>query len=196
MTRSMAASATITLVGGAGDDMLFGGPGNDHLLGGPGDDSLFGGDGDDRLVGGPGDDVLVGGNGDDVLIGEHRQRCAHRRHGQGQIVRRAGRPDLFVYNSALESPVGAGRDIIMSFSRNQGDRIDVSGIDADVNTAPNDSFTFIGTAEFSGSAGELRYFVNNAGHAIVRGDITGNGGADFEIAVNNTALLTAGDFLL
>jgi Ca2+-binding RTX toxin-like protein len=184
-----------SLFGGIGNDELFGGPGSDHLRGGPGDDKLYGNDGDDRLVGGPGDDVLVGGGGDDVLIGNRGDDVLIGGMGLDRLF---GGPDadMFVFNSALESPVGAGRDNINGFSSAQGDRIDVSGIDADVNTGADDSFTFIGTANFSGSAGELRYFVNNAGHAIVSGDITGDGSADFEIAVNDTAVLTAGDFLL
>jgi Ca2+-binding RTX toxin-like protein len=49
----------LTLVGGAGDDVL---------IGSDGDDILDGGDGDDILIGGGGNDVLVGGAGDNIEI--------------------------------------------------------------------------------------------------------------------------------
>jgi Ca2+-binding RTX toxin-like protein len=58
-----------TLLGGAGDDILFGLGGNDRLEGGKGDDVLLGGGGGDYLDGGEGDDILVGGKGNDTLIG-------------------------------------------------------------------------------------------------------------------------------
>ncbi len=56
-----------TLLGLAGDDLLYGGPdgGHDLLLGGYGDDRLYGGKGDDMLLGGFGDDLLRGGPGND-----------------------------------------------------------------------------------------------------------------------------------
>lgn len=57
------------ILGGAGDDFLFGGDGNDVLFAGAGDNVAFGGAGDDVLRGELGDDVLDGGLGDDILIG-------------------------------------------------------------------------------------------------------------------------------
>ena len=44
-----------------------------------------------------------------------------------------------------------------SMSR-EGDHIDLSRIDADVYAAGNQAFTFIGTAAFSGTPGEVRYY--------------------------------------
>lgn len=171
--------------GGPGEDNLRGDDGDDRVIGGLGKDSLLGGDGDDRLIGGLGDDRLVGGGGADVLIG-----------GMGRDVLFGGTDaDRFVYDGVLESPVGAVRDRIQQFSSAQGDRIDLSGIDADPNTADDDGFAFIGTSAFSGSAGELR-FVNVGSNLFVRGDVDGDGIGDFEIFVNNTATLTAGDFVL
>jgi Ca2+-binding RTX toxin-like protein len=90
-------------------------PATTASLGGPGNDVLRGGSGDDRLLGGTGEDVLVGGLG---------QRRADRGGADA---------DRFVYNSVQESPLGAAnRDRINDFSSAQGDRIDLSGIDADV----------------------------------------------------------------
>jgi serralysin len=92
--------------------------------------------------------------------------------------------------------VGAGRDRINDFNSAQGDLIDVSGIDANVNTGIDNSFTFIGTSAFTGVAGELRFDSTAAGNSIVSGDIDGDGNADFEIFVADVTVLTAGDFLL
>jgi PAP2 superfamily/RTX calcium-binding nonapeptide repeat (4 copies) len=58
-----------TLLGGAGDDLLFGGHGDDELFGEEGNDFLFGLLGDDLLDGGDGDNWLFGGPGQDTLLG-------------------------------------------------------------------------------------------------------------------------------
>lgn len=60
---------SVTLRGGAGDDLLVGGSGSDKLLGGPGDDRLIGRGGEDWLYGGAGEDRLLGGRGTDTCIG-------------------------------------------------------------------------------------------------------------------------------
>ncbi len=57
-----------TIVGDAGNDMLWGGSGDDDVFGGPGDDKLWGRAGDDLLDGGPGVDKLFGGSGSNTLI--------------------------------------------------------------------------------------------------------------------------------
>ncbi|HSI32492.1 MAG TPA: hypothetical protein VK986_02795, partial [Tepidisphaeraceae bacterium] len=68
----------MTLLGGAGDDVLGGGSADDDVQGGDGADVLMGNAGDDALGGGAGRDVVIGGLGkdaiggggdDDVLIG-------------------------------------------------------------------------------------------------------------------------------
>ena len=60
---------TMTIDGGAGNDLLTGGGGENLILGGTGHDTLYGGSGDDMLLGGDGDDDLMGRAGNDVLIG-------------------------------------------------------------------------------------------------------------------------------
>jgi Ca2+-binding RTX toxin-like protein len=49
----------LTVLGGAGDDVLIGSAGNDILDGGDGDDVLIGGGGNDTLIGGAGDNVVI-----------------------------------------------------------------------------------------------------------------------------------------
>jgi Ca2+-binding RTX toxin-like protein len=72
------ASATATVLGGAGNDLILGatgrdvlrgGRGVDRVLGNGGSDDLQGSAGNDRLIGGAGDDFLNGGSGNDTLLG-------------------------------------------------------------------------------------------------------------------------------
>jgi len=65
---SGAKDAGDTLLGGAGDDILFGQGGNDTLDGGKGNDILLGGTGNDTLIGGQGNDILIGGSGADTFV--------------------------------------------------------------------------------------------------------------------------------
>ena len=67
----------MTLLAGAGDDLLVAGPGANSLHGGSGDDTLVSNGGDDTLSGGTGntsfqinpgqDPVVIGGSGTNTL---------------------------------------------------------------------------------------------------------------------------------
>ncbi|MCF3642697.1 calcium-binding protein [Rhizobium sp. TRM95111] len=168
------------LYGGNGNDTLYGDDGYDNLFGEKGHDDLYGGTGEDDLSGGKGYDNLSGGKGRDVLIG-----------GLGSDLLNGGKgADNFDFNSVDDSVVGSNRDEIVDFNRGQGDVIDLSGIDANENSGGNQSFDFIGTSGFSGTARELRY----NGH-IIAGDVDGDGSADFQIEANLTQYF-ADDFVL
>jgi Ca2+-binding RTX toxin-like protein len=58
-----------TIVGTAGDDVLYGTPGRDVIWGGPGNDTIYGQLGNDLICGGGGDDVIHGGRGNDEVFG-------------------------------------------------------------------------------------------------------------------------------
>ncbi len=58
------------IVGMDGNEVIYGYAGNDMLNGGWGNDKLFGGDGNDTLMGGSGMDELYGGAGNDTLSNE------------------------------------------------------------------------------------------------------------------------------
>ena len=154
------------LSGGAGNDRLYGGSGRDSLLGDVGSDQLRGGGGNDRLNGGAGKDALWGGAGADQFV------------------------FLAPGHSSTTNP-----DVIADFARAQGDRIDLSPMDAMVTRAGNQDFDFIGRAAFGGDAGELRYQVAQ-GKAYVYGDVNGDGRADFCIQVNGVTALSGNDFIL
>lgn len=165
-----------TLWGGAGYDTLEGGAQNDLLAAGVGNDRLLGGAGADRLLGEAGNDILTGGQGADQLWG-----------GLGA--------DRFVFLAASDSAPQM-RDQIRDFSRAQGDRIDLSAIDADRRDGyDNDAFRYVGTDAFSGAAGEVRYG-RVAGGVIVQADTNGDRVADMAFLVAGNQALLASDFLL
>ena len=131
--------------GGDGDDVLWGAGGKDELHGGNDNDQLFGYTGNDKLFGDGGNDKLFGGLGQDTMTG-----------GLGA--------DTFVigtwhFSNAPDSTLAAP-DYIKDFSHAQGDKIDVSPIDANELMAGNQSFSFIGNADFTGVAGQLRYEIH------------------------------------
>ena len=143
---------------------------------------LMGGSGANRLSGGAGADVLAGGRGADVLAGG------------------AGR-DVFDFNASAESMVlASGRDTISDFIGGRvGDRIDLSGIDANARTAANDAFTFIGSKAFSSTnaAGQLRYeYDSTTGVGMLYGSTDADRTAEFAIEVTGVAKLAATDLIL
>lgn len=174
--RLLGFSGADRLIGGRGEDEILGGSGEDELRGGAASDTLLGGNNNDLVVGGSGDDWLFGGRGWDELVG-----------GTGRDVMQGGNGnDIFDFNWLAESRPGAvNRDLIRGFEGiggPGGDRIDLSGIDADAGGG-DDAFTFIGTSGFSGH-GQLRVF-SQAGLTVVAGNTRGDRDADFEIAVDD-----------
>lgn len=130
-----------------------------------GDDIVIGSAGDDRIALSFGRDVLTGGAGADV----------------------------FLLDDERNSPVSYA-DTITDFVAGT-DRLDVSGVDAKVNVRGEQAFAFIGTAAFSGAAGELRYEVSG-GVTHVYGDYNGDRAADFQVDLTGALTLAASDFVL
>jgi Ca2+-binding RTX toxin-like protein len=153
------------IIGLAGDDNFSGGNGHDELFGKEGDDILNGDGGEDLLIGGPGADLLTGGY-------------------EG---------DIFQINDG-DSGLGVGADRITDFVQIV-ERIDLRGIDADTGTAGDQAFSFIGTAAFSGIAGELRYEFDGT-DTWLQGDVDGDAAADFEVVLSGGYPMVAGDFFL
>jgi Ca2+-binding RTX toxin-like protein len=157
-----------TLVGNSGNNSLNGGDGNDYIVGGAGNDTLTGGVGNDTLIGGAGGDILNGGAGN----------------------------DRFDFDLVSDSPAGpALRDSIVGGFSHGSDRIDLATIDANTLVAGNQAFSFIGSAAFSGVAGQLRY-TNYSGNVIIDADVNGDSTADMQILVAGTTFMTGTDFIL
>ncbi|MGL4960572.1 MAG: calcium-binding protein [Inquilinus sp.] len=208
------------LAGWNGNDVLRGGTGADKLDGGAGIDTasyytgatgvvvslasntgsggeaqgdtlsgienLSGGQGWDQLYGNAGANVLQGWNGNDLLVG---------RAGQDTLTGGAG-ADRFQFTAVGDSVVGTNADRITDFSRAQGDKIDLSGIDANTGAAGNQAFSFIGSSLFGHHAGELRAAVTSPGVTTIAGDVNGDGVSDFHITLTGNLSLVAADFVL
>ena len=192
-----------TLSGGAGFDILLGGLGSDVLNGNAGNDRLVGGEGLDRLNGGTESDLLQGEAGDDLLFGESGRDFLEGGRGNDQLRGGAGTDDLhgglgadrFIFDDGEFGGTSfATADLIEDFFRSDGDRIDLALVDARAGGL-DDAFTFIGTANFSGVAGQLRYF-RSGGDTFVTGDVNGDRTADFMIVVDGFHTLAATDFVL
>lgn len=158
---------------GSGNDKSDGGTGNDTIQGGDGTDNLKGGDGNDSLSGGGLADQLTGGAGDDTLTG-------------------GGGGDVFLF-VALTDAVPAGTETITDFNAGQGDKIDLSQIDA----LPYDgdqAFIFRGTSSFTG-LGQVRYQAAEGGIEL-QINTDADLAAEMTIFLAGVTSLTAGDFVL
>jgi len=126
--------------GNAFDNLMYGNDSANVLRGLAGNDDIYGQNGDDVLIGGTGRDSLIGNDG----------------------------ADRFVWNSTDETSTSfATMDWINDFTRSEGDRIDLSGIDANLYADGNQAFTFIGNAAFSGAPGEINY-IYSGGNTIIQ----------------------------
>ena len=197
------------LIGGAGADKLYGGNGSDTAsyadakagvvasfakpTSNTGDargdtysaiENLTGSAYADRLEGNGAANIINGGSGNDQIYGAG---------GADKLYGGAG-ADRFVFMSYKDSTTTV-RDMIYDFSQSQGDRIDLSGIDARSSTSTNDAFTFIGEKAFTKSSGQLRY-VNSDGDTFLYGDVNGDGVADFSVRLDKTIDFVRGHFIL
>lgn len=150
---------TLSVLGGAGNDILAGGLGNALLLGNEGndivrgdrnsrapggiiggDDLMFGGEGDDRLGGKGGNDWLVGGLGDDHLWGDHGNDVLYGGPGQDSLTGddfSGGTGDdifVFVRGEATDTitDFGNGDDRILLLGLLPGDQVEL--LEANGNT--------------------------------------------------------------
>ena len=124
------------------------------------------------MAGGAGSDSLIGGFGIDNLTG-------------------GGGADTFVFLLGDSSAASGQHDRIMDFAAGV-DRIDLSGIDAISGTAGYDQFHFMGTAGFTGSAGDLNYFYNSSlVVTTLQGDTNGDRVADFAIDLSGNVVISA-----
>lgn len=165
-----------TGIGGSGDDFILSNDTKGILKGGSGDDELWGGAGADWLQGDGNDDLLWGKGGKDELVG-----------GSGG--------DLFWFAATTDSDKAAAKaDVVLDFSRLDGDQIHLANIDA-IKGGGDNAFKFLGAKNFTKHAGELIYKVVD-GDAQLMGDVNGDGKADFTIVVDNVTSLTVNDFVL
>lgn len=142
----------------SGTDILEGTSGGDRLTGDAGDNKLYGKGGHDKLLGGGGADLLVGGTGDDVFAFYKLSDS------------REGAPDT----------IQAG-DGAVAFERGE-DRIDLEGIDANVNVSGNQSFTF-GSQKIGGLS-----LTSVGSDTLVRGNVDSDGAYEFQLLIKDGGL--------
>lgn len=169
---------------GSGDDVIAGNSADNSVQTNDGEDRLLGKAGNDRLDGGLGDDVLFGGAGDDAL--EAFQGSDQLEGGDGA--------DTFRFAFVLsEFPSQTQNHQIRDFKPGT-DKIDMTGFsDATFDVAPSFRdchFSFIGSADFSGDADEVRFE-----GGWVYADLNQDGASDFSFRVNGIESLSASDFL-
>jgi len=168
-TDTVNASVGYTLPNGAAIEFLYAvDPGSAGL-------ALTGNANPNAIIGGAGADTLTGGGSGDTLTG-----------GAGA--------DRFVF-TALSDSNAIGSDLITDFSGAAGDLLDLQALDANASLAGDQAFTFIGTAAFSGAAGQLRY-ETTGGNTRVMGDVTGDSVEDFSFLLTGTPTLNSGHFVL
>lgn len=170
-----------TATGGQGSDTLTNigvvltGGGNDILVGDSSANALNGGAGNDTISGGGGADFIAGEAGTDLMRG-------------GAVD---GLRDTFVFYALTDSAVGAARDVIEDFVSGI-DHLDLASIDANAAVAGDQGFLFGG---IKAAANSVWYAATEDG-IVVRADINGNTGADFELLLRGVTSVTGNDFLL
>jgi Ca2+-binding RTX toxin-like protein len=185
-SSSSPAEKTNEKSGGGGNDKIKGTSKADELSGGNGNDKLYGNNGNDTLRGEKGNDFLSGDAGRDFLIG-----------GKGA--------DRFDFDSVSESRGGSStRDVIKAgdgavafegAGKSWGDRIDVSGIDANTTKSGNQKFDFGGTGK-----GDLSVINVSGGHTLVRANIDNDKAFEFQLLIEDGGVKAnqyhASDFIL
>jgi Ca2+-binding RTX toxin-like protein len=140
---------------------------NDVLTGTDGADKLNGLAGNDTLIGGLGKDTLTGGIGADVF-------------------------KFKLVNDSSTLPKQA--DTITDFKHAQGDKIDLSAIDANSVLAGNQSFTYIAAKAFIADAtGQLRF---DAKTSTLYGSTNADAAPEFAIVISGVKNLVAADLIL
>ena len=194
------------LIGNAGANIFKGGGGADRMEGRGGDDVYYVDGGDDVVIevaGGGVDTVFSLGNFDarsthvenitlqgssnanavanglnNVIVGNSATNVIIG-YGGGDELTGGGGSDIFRYTDASDSTY-SDYDRIMDLEAD--DFIDLRAIDADVNTAGNQSFTQVD--ELTGQAGQMTLeWLPGAGFTLMSMDIDGDGVADMRIVL-------------
>ncbi|HRO15450.1 MAG TPA: calcium-binding protein [Paracoccus sp. (in: a-proteobacteria)] len=190
LSAGYATGANDSVTGTGYNDAINGMNGNDRIWGMGGHDNLLGAAGNDWLMGGGGADVLQGGVGADVLRGQGGNDVLYGAHGADDLYGGTG-ADRFVFYSHTDSNAANGIDVIAAADGaiafegvgvTGGDRIDLSGIDANLGVAGNQAFVF----STSHAAGTLS-LLESGGQTILQGHVNNDGVADFTLAIADGA---------
>jgi len=177
---SLGNSASQTINGTNGNDVLYGGAGIDTITGGNGDDVIYGGSGNDNLDGGNQGDTLYGGSGNDTLQGSTQNDILIGGYGADTLTGNTG-TDTFVYLSKLDTG-----DTITDFTQGS-DKVDLSAF------APS---SFVGLLTNAGAVGPNQVgYMTDGTTTTIYVDTDGVFGADLEIKLTGNITLNSGDFI-
>ena len=138
------------------------------------------------------DDAIRGTAGNDTLIGTAAPDLFLLGKGHDTITGNAG-TDAFRFQPAA---LGAANQFTFEdFSRAANERLDLSAIDAIAGTLANNAFTFIGTAAFSGTPGELRW-TDLGPTRLVQANVNTDPAADLTILLKAPGPIDATWFVL
>ena len=145
------------------------------IVGSSARDFLIGDGQSNRIFGNAGNDVIIGSGGADTLNG-----------GSGW--------DAFHYVNVNDSTVD-DFDVITDFSITEGDFIDLSVLDADINTAGKQALVL--SSDNSAAPGSVWYDVMGGGNAgttaDIFADVSGDRQADFKISLSLSGSLSGTD---
>ena len=205
--------------GGAGDDTIFGGAGNDVIVAetGDGNDVYFG----DEAGGGSGVDTLnmsaissaitvdLGNGGINAGYASSASSGTDTLWGFENVVTGSGADTITASNATNLIDGGAGNDTFKFASAaaangdtivgfQTGDRIDVSGIDANGGSAGNQAFALVTGSALTGPGQLIVTHETRADgdYTVVHGSVDGDADAEFRINIAGTHNLTSTDFNL
>jgi Ca2+-binding RTX toxin-like protein len=216
------------LFGGAGNDLIDGGDGNDTVFGGAGNDLFVGSlnDGNDTYYGGElsgdaGNDTLdlafltadavvdlgtgVGGRGSAVSA----ESGTDTLYGVENVTTGSGDDTIIMSNAVNVVDGGAGEDIFVFGSAaaahgdtirgfEAGDKIDLSGIDANAGVAGNNSFT-LESGQATTAPGQIvvtHETREDGEYTVISGNTAGDNAPEFRISISGNHALTGTDFNL
>lgn len=181
-----------TLRGGEGNDKIYGDANDDFIYGGKGNDNLHGDDGADFIDGGNGNDVIYGGTGNDGLSGGAGSDSIWGGL-DGDLIYGGSGNDHFYYNAKEGAPIGDFEQIA-DFAK--GDKLHLEAIDAQESRSGNQTFSFIGAADFS-AAGQLHTYYDEVNQwTVVEGNVDSDFNPEFQIILNTGYAITAADIVL
>ncbi len=166
-------AGAINGTGNAAANHLTGGAGANVLMGLGGADTIDGGGGNDTITGGAGNDLMTGGAGADTFV--------------------------VLQESVYSSKAPAGKvievDFVFDLIKAQGDKLDLSAIDADTGTAGDQAFTLV--TAFTDHAGQMTLAYNATSKITTLSlDTDGDGHPDYMMKITGDVHLDSGGWVL
>jgi Ca2+-binding RTX toxin-like protein len=188
---------SLTVHGGAADDVITGGAGNDHLLGDDGNDRVTGFRGADDVEGGNGNDALVWNNGDgsdvnDGDTGADTVEVNGSQTGNDQFTIKPKGPRVQFDRSSLNGAPAGNFGIDLT-----AEKVQVNGLGGDDEAISSGGLAPLTTLELNGGPG-ADHLVGGDGADVINGgddndSLDGAGGNDRVSGDRGNDLMHGGD---